>query len=175
MKKIDLKKDLKHLYQASAKEVVQVEVPPLKFLMIDGEGDPNTSQEYAQAVEVLFSVSYATKFMVKKGPQKLDYAIMPLEGLWWADDMSHFVTNDKSNWKWTMMITQPSFVADEVIMAAATEVKGKKSLQGVDALRLETFREGLCAQVLHVGPFSEEEVTAMSHNTQPWKLARAPR
>lgn len=156
MEKIDLKKDLKHLYQVSAKKVVQVEVPPLKFLMIDGEGDPNTSREYAKTVEALFAVSYTTKFMVKKGPQKLDYAVMPLEGLWWADDMSVFVTNDKSKWKWTMMIMQPSFVADDAIQAAAAEVRGKKALPAVDTLRLESFREGLCAQVLHVGPFSEE-------------------
>ncbi|MEO7359442.1 MAG: hypothetical protein ABI120_03890, partial [Gemmatimonadaceae bacterium] len=81
MSKIDLKKELKHLYQPSAKEVVQVEVQSFQFLMIDGAGDPNTSQRYAQAVEALFSVSYTAKFMVKKGAQGIDYAVMPLEGL----------------------------------------------------------------------------------------------
>ncbi|MFZ1613041.1 MAG: hypothetical protein WAT51_02650, partial [Holophaga sp.] len=87
MSKIDLKKDLKHLYQPSAKSVVEVDVPPFVFLAIDGHGDPNTSQTYAEAIEALFSVSYTAKFMVKKGPQQIDYAVMPLEGLWWADDM----------------------------------------------------------------------------------------
>ena len=159
MKKIDLKKDLKHLYQSSAREVVQVEVPMFKFLMVDGEGDPNTSQDYAQAVEALFSVSYTAKFMVKKGAQVIDYAVMPLEGLWWADDMSAFVANDKANWKWTMMIMQPSFVANEIIEAAIVEVRRKKKLPGIDNLRLEDFSEGLCAQILHVGPFSEEGPT----------------
>lgn len=159
MKKIDLKKDLKHLYQPSAKEVVQVEVPAFKFLMVDGAGDPNTSQEYAQAVEALFSVSYTSKFMVKKGTQQLDYAVMPLEGLWWADDMSVFVANDKAKWKWTMMILQPSFVANGVIEAAIIEVRRKKKLPAVEKLRLENFSEGRCAQVLHVGPFSEEGPT----------------
>jgi len=159
VKKIDLKKDLKHLYQPSAKEVVQVEVPMFKFLMVDGEGDPNTSQEYAQAVEALFSVSYTAKFMVKKGAQVIDYAVMPLEGLWWADDMSAFVANDKANWKWTMMIMQPSFVANEIIEAAIVEVRRKKKLPGIDKLRLENFSEGFCAQILHVGPFSEEGPT----------------
>lgn len=96
MKKLDLRKELKHLYGPSAKEVVQVNVPAFEFLMIDGQGDPDTSQDYAQAVEALFAVSYAVKFMVKKGPQALDYAVMPLEGLWWADDMSTFSANDKS-------------------------------------------------------------------------------
>lgn len=159
MQKIDLKKELKHLYQPSAKEVVQVEVPTFQFLMVDGEGDPNTSQEYAQAVEALFSVSYTAKFMVKKGPQGIDYAVMPLEGLWWADDMSVFIANDKSRWKWTMMIMQPHFVATEVIQAAISEVKRKKALPAVGKLRLEAFSEGNCAQVLHIGPFSEEGPT----------------
>ena len=159
MEKIDLKKDLKHLYKPSTKEIEQVEVPTFKFLMVDGEGDPNTSQEYAQAVEALFSVSYTAKFMVKKGSQALDYAVMPLEGLWWANDMSAFVANDKTKWKWTMMIMQPSFVANEVIMSAIVEVRRKKKLASIDKLRLEDFSEGLCAQILHIGPFSEEGPT----------------
>lgn len=159
MLKVDLKKELKHLYQPSAKEVVQVEVPTFQYLMVDGEGDPNTSQEYAQAVEALFSVSYTAKFMVKKGAQGIDYAVMPLEGLWWADDMSAFIANDKSRWKWTMMIMQPHFVANDVIQAAISEVKRKKALPAVDKLRLEAFSEGNCAQVLHIGPFSEEGPT----------------
>ncbi|MEZ0471840.1 GyrI-like domain-containing protein [Luteimonas salinilitoris] len=159
MKKIDLKKELKQLYRASAKNVVQVEVPTFKFLMVDGKGDPNTSREYAQAVEALFSVSYTAKFMVKKGRQELDYSVMPLEGLWWADDMSAFVANDRAGWKWTMMIMQPRFVADEVIEAAVAAVRSKKRLSGIDKLRLGEFAEGRCAQVLHVGPFSEEGPT----------------
>lgn len=159
MRKIDLKKELKHLYQPSAKEIVQVDVPAFQFLMVDGEGDPNTSKVYAQALEAIFSVSYTAKFMVKKGAQAIDYSVMPLEGLWWADDMSTFASNDKSKWKWTMMIMQPHFVETAVIQAAIEEVKRKKALPAVDALRLEHFTEGLCAQVLHIGPFSEEGPT----------------
>lgn len=159
MQKIDLKKELKDLYQPSAREVVQVDVPTLRYLMFDGEGNPNTSQDYAQGVEALFAVSYTAKFMVKKGPQALDYAVMPLEGLWWADDMSSFVTGDKSQWKWTMMILQPDFVGDDVIEAARAAVRRKKGLAAVDRLRLEPFSEGRCAQVLHIGPFSEEGPT----------------
>jgi hypothetical protein len=159
MTKVDLKKELKHLYQPSAKEVVQVEVPVFNYLMIDGAGDPNTSQEYAQAVEALFSVSYTAKFMVKKGAQALDYAVMPLEGLWWADDMSAFVANDKSQWQWTMMIMQPPFVEKEVIDAAIAGTRKKKNLPGISTLRFEAFSEGRCAQILHIGPFSEEGPT----------------
>ena len=159
MAKVDLKKELKHLYQPSAKEVVEVEVPTFKYLMIDGEGDPNTSQEYAQAVEALFSVSYTAKFMIKKGTQALDYAVMPLEGLWWADDMTAFTSNDKTLWKWTMMILQPSFVESEVIERAIAEVQKKKNLPAISKLRLKSFTEGRCAQILHIGPFSEEGPT----------------
>ena len=158
-KKIDLKKELKHLYHASAKEVGQVSVPTLKYLMIDGKGDPNTSQEFAQAVEALFSVSYSAKFALKKGVRAIDYAVMPLEGLWWADDMSAFVADDKANWKWTMMILQPAFVPNEVIEAAVVSAGKKKELPGLSKLRLEELSEGSCAQIMHVGPFSEEGPT----------------
>ena len=159
MKKIDLKKDLKTLYTASAKEVVRVAVPPMKFLMVDGIGDPNTSTAYAEAVEALFSVSYTAKFVLKKGPQQIDYTVMPLEGLWWADDMAAFTTGDKAKWRWTAMIMQPDFVTKAVIDTALADVRKKKSLPGVERLRLEEFAEGHCAQVLHIGPFSEEGPT----------------
>ncbi len=158
MEKKDLRRELKPLYQASVKEVVQVDVPAFQFLMIDGVGDPNTSPEYAQAVEALFSASYTVKFMIKKGSEAIDYAVMPLEGLWWADDMSTFDAGNKGKWKWTMMIMQPAFVGPEVLQSALAEVK-KKALPAVGKLRLETFAEGSCAQILHVGPFSEEGPT----------------
>jgi hypothetical protein len=159
MKKIDLKKELKQLYTVSVNAVEQVTVPQLRYLMMDGKGDPNSSPEYAQAVEALFSVSYTAKFAVKKGKEKLDYAVMPLEGLWWADDCSAFVTGDKANWKWTMMILQPSFVPEKVIEDAISDVRKKKDLPALNQLRLEEFSEGLCAQILHMGPFSEEGPT----------------
>jgi hypothetical protein len=158
MRKVDPKKELKQLYQASAKEVQAVEVPALQFLMIDGEGDPNTSAAYSEAVEALFSVSYTAKFMMKKAGT-VDYTVMPLEGLWWADDLSVFAAGDKSKWKWTMMIMQPSFVPSSTIDAALGEVRRKKGLPAVDRLRFTTFAEGSCAQVLHLGPFSTEGPT----------------
>ena len=159
MNKVDLKKELKHLYSASAKTAVEVDVPPLRYLMVDGEGDPNTSRHYAEAVEALFPVAYTTKFMMKKGPQALDYAVMPLEGLWWADDLSAFTANDRSQWRWTMMILQPDFVADATLDAAIAEVRQRKSLPGLARLRVESYTEGRCAQILHVGPFTDEGPT----------------
>jgi hypothetical protein len=158
MRKVDLKKELRKLYRPSPKEVVAVDVPAFDFLMVDGEGDPNTTPAYSEAVEALFSVSYTAKFMVKKAGG-VDYAVMPLEGLWWADDLSVFATGDKSQWKWTMMMMQPSFATKTVIGAAVEQVGKKKGLTAVERLRFETFAEGACAQVLHVGPFSTEGPT----------------
>jgi hypothetical protein len=84
--------------------------------MIDGEGDPNTSKGFQEAVEVLFSLSYTLKFMIKKG-KAIDYGVMPLEGLWWADDMEKFNIKDKEEWKWTLMIMQPEFVEEGLIIS----------------------------------------------------------
>ena len=159
MEKVDFKKELKHLYQASARKVVQVDVPPMGFLMVDGEGDPNTAQAYEDAIEALFAVAYTLKFMVKKGPLALDYGVMPLEGLWWADDMTHFGTRDKSNWKWTAMIMQPPFITPAMMYGAIAEVQKKKTLPALGRMRLANFAEGQCAQTLHVGPFSGEGPT----------------
>ena len=156
---MDLKKELKPFYKASAKVVAEVVVPPLRYLMVDGKGDPNTAPEYAQAVEALFSVSYTAKFAVKKGPRQIDYAVMPLEGLWWADDWSVFASGDKSNWNWTMMILQPSFVDDRTIEVAIADVRRKRNPPALGKLRMEEFAEGRCAQILHVGPFSAEGPT----------------
>ena len=159
MTKVDFRKELKLLYAPSAKVVVEVDVPRLNFLMVDGAGDPNRSQAYTEAIEALFSVSYAAKFMVRKAPGAVDYAVMPLEGLWWADDMTAFTAGDKSAWQWTMMIMQPELVTEQVMTAALEQTRRKKALPGLARLRFEAFTEGHCAQVLHVGPFSAEGPT----------------
>jgi hypothetical protein len=159
MEKIDFKKVLKDLYQPPTSKVVQVDVPQMNFLMVDGKGDPNTSQEYTEAVEVLFQVSYTLKFMVKKGSLAIDYGVMPLEGLWWADDMSAFSVEDKSRWKWTIMIMQPEFEIGEMVEKAILDVTKKKKPAAILKLRFETFKEGKAAQIMHIGPFSEEGPT----------------
>ncbi|NTW28672.1 MAG: hypothetical protein HGA39_04840 [Coriobacteriia bacterium] len=159
MEKRDLKKELRHLYGPSVREVVPVEVPAMNFLMIDGEGDPNTSPAYAEAVEALFALSYALKFAMKKGPLAIDYGVMPLEGLWWADDMSSFTTAEKSGWKWTMMIMQPDPVGVDLFKQTLVTLDQKKVLPALRALRFETLAEGLSAQVMHVGPFADEGPT----------------
>ena len=158
MEKLDLKKTLKQFYLPSSKEVTQVEVPGMNYLMIDGHGDPNTSELFSNAVETLFSISYTLKFMVKKGSLEIDYAVMPLEGLWWTDDMTNFSVHDKSNWLWTLMIMQPDFVTKEMVAQALDTVEKKKNISTVN-VRFESFSEGLSAQILHIGPFSEEGPT----------------
>ena len=156
MEKIDLKKTLKPLYQPSVKEVRQVRVPPMNFLMVDGKGDPNNSQEFADAITAVYAVAYTLKFMVKKGAMGIDYGVMPLECLWWAEDMSQFSQEDKSNWLWTVLVAQPDFISQAMVDTAITDVKKRKDPVALSKLRFETFNEGVCAQLMHIGPFSEE-------------------
>ncbi|MCW4000664.1 MAG: GyrI-like domain-containing protein [Candidatus Bathyarchaeota archaeon] len=153
MEKIDFKKELKQLYNPSAKEVSIVDVPDMNFLMIDGEGSP-ASPAYTTAVQTLFPLAYALKFAVKKA-RGIDYGVMPLEGLWWMDDMTQFSVDRKDEWKWTAMIMQPKYVTQADFKAAMEQVK-KKNLPAIDKVRFETYHEGKAAQIMHIGPFSEE-------------------
>ena len=159
MKKIDFKKELKNLYKPSAKCVEKVTVPVMNFLMIDGQGDPNTTQEFQDAIEALYSVAYTLKFMVKKGDMAIDYGVMPLEGLWWSDDMSAFSANRKEAWKWTLMIMQPEFITLAMFEEAIEQVRLKKNPVSLSKLRFESFEEGEAAQIMHIGPFSDEGPT----------------
>jgi len=156
MKKIDYKKEFKNLYKPSAKVVEEVEVPKINFLMIDGEGNPNTSQGFQDAINVLYPLAYTLKFMVKKSELGIDYGVMPLEGLWWADDMSTFNINNKDNWKWTLMIMQPKFITKKMFQLALEKVKEAKNPTGLSLVRFESYEEGMVAQTMHIGPFSEE-------------------
>ena len=158
MNKIDLKSELKALYKPSAKEVVEIVVPAFNFLMIDGEGNPNTSNDYKEAVEALYSVSYTIKFALRQG-KALDYVVMPLEGLWWADDLTSFNRDEKDSWKWTMMIMQPPEASKQMVQSAITNVQDKKGLLGLKRIRFEKFKEGRSAQIMHIGPFSAEGST----------------
>ncbi|MCG8569596.1 MAG: GyrI-like domain-containing protein [Spirochaetes bacterium] len=159
MHKIDFKKKYKNLYNPSSKACEIIEVPEFQFLMIDGEGDPNESQIFAEACEALYSLSYTLKFMCKKGEMQLDYSVMPLEGLWWSDNMESFVTGDKDQWKWTIMILQPDFITENMVLKAIEKVKKKKNPVAVDKVRFEKNQEGLAAQIMHIGPYSEEAPT----------------
>jgi hypothetical protein len=157
--KIDLRKERKYLYNPSSKQIAIVDVPEMNFLMIDGQGNPNTSVAYRDAVEALYAVSYTLKFMVKQGDQAVDYAVMPLEGLWWVEDMKQFDMHDKDAWKWTSMIMQPEYVTAELFQEALRQVRKKKDLPVLSGMRFESFREGQAAQILYFGPYSDEGPT----------------
>jgi hypothetical protein len=157
--KIDCKKEFKDLYRPSSKKVAMVDVPDFNFIMIDGMGDPNTSKDYKDAVGALFTVSFTLKFTVKKSKQAVDYSVMPLEGLWWADDVKSFVAENKNLWKWTSMIMQPKFVTEALFRDAVELTTKKKDLPALPKLRFGCFHEGLSAQILHLGPYSAEKET----------------
>ncbi|MEL6534655.1 MAG: GyrI-like domain-containing protein [Bacteroidota bacterium] len=158
MEKIDFKKELKHLYKPSAKKVEWVEVPPMNYLMVDGLGAPG-SQSYQEALESLFPMAYGLKFSIKK-ELEIDYTVMPLEGLWWAEDYHAFTMDGRRDeWKWTMMIMQPEWITAERVEAMREDVRKKKNPAALHLLRFESYAEGKAAQTMHIGPFSEEGPT----------------
>lgn len=159
MKKIDFKKEMKEYFNPSKKAPSIIDIPERRYIMMSSMGDPNTSDAFADGIEALFSVSYTLKFMVKKGKMQIDYGVLPLEGLWWCDDMAQFSTKHKELWKWTIMIMQPDFITSEMYNEAIQTVKKKKKLNKIDDLSLETYTEGLSVQMMHIGPFSTESVT----------------
>jgi hypothetical protein len=159
MPAIDYKKELKQLYNPSAREVALVEVPPLRFLMADGRGDPNSAPAYAEAVEALFALAYALRFMLKRSPGAIDYSVMPLEGLWWGDGGASFDAQHKASWHWTMLIMQPEQVTPELVDKALEELRKKKRPAGLDRVRFETYHEGRAAQIMHIGPYADEAPT----------------
>ncbi|TYR30621.1 hypothetical protein FY036_18080 [Mesorhizobium microcysteis] len=154
MEKIDFKKAMKPLWQPAAGKFSIVDVPAMQFAMVDGRGDPNTSPAYAHAIEWLYAVSYPLKFMSKKELGR-DYAVMPLEGLWWADDTESFIKRDKAAWHWTMMVMQPVWITQEMFAVAVDKARGKLG-EPPASLRLETYAEGLSVQTLHVGSYDDE-------------------
>jgi hypothetical protein len=158
MDKIDLKKQLKHLYLPTHKEFTIVDVPPMQFLMIDGTGNPNTSQAFQEAMQALYGMSYTLKFASKK-ELGIDYTVMALEGLWWADDMEAFTLGAKDTWQWTAMMMQPDHITPEFVEAARAELARKKDVPALPRLRYETFHEGLSVQIMYFGPYADEGLT----------------
>jgi hypothetical protein len=163
MDKVDFKRVHPDLYKASAKDFALVDVPDMQFVMVDGDGNPNTAPSYKQAIEWLFSISYAMKFAAKDLLKK-DYVVPPLEGLWWADDPTDFVTRRKDRWRWTMMIMAPDFLSHDMF-SAAIEKTEKKLLNPPNSLRMEKYREGHSLQILHIGSYDDEgAMLARLHN-----------
>ncbi|MCL2014610.1 MAG: GyrI-like domain-containing protein [Oscillospiraceae bacterium] len=152
---IDFKKTQKELYHPKTTPAV-IDVPEMVFIMVDGTGNPNTSEEYKSAVEILYGLSYAIKMSNKS---ILEYVVPPLEGLWWLSDGSEEWYKDKCKYCWTAMIRQPEFVTADVFEAAKTTLAKKKPQLDTSKARLEKFTEGLCVQALHIGSYDDEPRT----------------
>ena len=134
--------------------------------MIDGCGSPNENQDYSDAVGALYSVAYKLKFAIKKGPLEIDYKVMPLEGLWWAENMAAFSLENRENWLWTMMILQPEYISRNLFEEVKSSIKKEKKPPKLEDVRFESFKEGLSMQVFHKGPYGEGEIETIEklHN-----------
>lgn len=164
MIKLDLRKELKHLYNPSAKKVELVEVPRFKFLMVDGAIElglaPGSSPNFQEAMQALYGAAYTLKFMSKlRKEDPVDYPVMASEGLWWVED-GQFDINRKDNWVYTLMILQPDHITEDMFQEALGQLREKKGdLAAFSRLRLEEFEEGLCVQIMHIGPYATEPAT----------------
>jgi hypothetical protein len=158
MERLDLKKQLKHLYNPSKAAFALVDVPPMSFIMIDGQGNPNTSEPFAAATQALYSLAYTLKFDFKKN-RGVDFPVMALEGLWWADDMDAFRMDRRADWKWTLMIMQPDVVKKTDFKAARDQAMAKKEIPMLSEARFERFHEGMSAQIMYLGPYADEGPT----------------
>ncbi len=155
MDKLDFKKDFAQLYAPKNTDWEFIEVPAMNFLMVDGKGDPNTATDYSDAVAALYGVSYAVKFISKKGLGK-DYGVAPLEGLWTASDPAVFENAQKAEYEWTMMIMHPEWITETMVSEAVAATAGKKELPALSKVRFERYNEGRSLQLLHVGSYDDE-------------------
>ncbi|MEU6076761.1 GyrI-like domain-containing protein [Micromonospora sp. NPDC047074] len=162
--KTDFKREI-GAYQARRDRFSIVDVPDLQYLMLDGHGDPNTGGAFTDAAGALYPLAYRLKFASKRTLGR-DYTVMPLEGLWWADDMETFTTSrDKSRWDWTLMIMVPDWIDPDMLAAATGQVTAKDRPRRLHEVRLGRLSEGRCVQTLHVGPYDDEaEVLARMHH-----------
>jgi len=158
--KFDYKKEYKDLYLPKRKPVL-IDVPAMSFIMVDGAGDPNKSEEYQEAMEILYGLSFTIKMSGQQPAGYFEYVVPPLEGLWWFKDVDFdgIKLMDKSKLQWTSMIRQPEFVTEDIFAWAVTELKKKKPKLDLTKARLESLTEGLCVQMMHIGLYDSEPIT----------------
>jgi hypothetical protein len=161
--KLDLKKDLKHLYAPSAKKIEIIEVPQAKFAMVDGELEPGqtpqTSCEFQNAIQALYGISFTLKFMSKlRKTSPIDYTVMALEGIWWTDT-GEFDFDRSKTWYFTLLIMQPTHITNEMYLNALQKLKEKKDNPALAKLHFRPLKEGLCIQTMHIGPYDQEPAT----------------
>lgn len=155
--KVDYTRTMRRLYRAHVHPEL-VEVPSMRFLMVDGHGDPKDTTTFAEAVEALYALSYALKYRVKTH-EGIDYEVMPMEGLWWIPNARVWDFSDKSDWDWTLMIMQPDPVSDDMAVEVREEIAARKHLPALERVHLGVFEEGLAAQILHRGSYTDERPT----------------
>jgi len=161
-----LKKTLKNLYLPSQKEFTIVNVPTMNFLTIRGKGNPNTSEEFQEAVEALYAVSYSIKMSPKKVTVPkgyFEYVVPPLEGLWWISG-EEFNLTQKNRFEWKIMIMQPEFVNNEIVKSAIESLKRNKENSSIKKIKFESYSEGLSVQIMHIGSYDEEKETIKKMN-----------
>lgn len=164
MLKIDFKKETPALYRPSAKKFSIVDVPTMTFLMVDGKGNPNTTPAYQDAIATLYPLAYKLKFHSKNMLGR-DYVVPPLEGLWWAEDMTAFTERRLDEWQWTLMIRQPGWISKELFEETRNEIVANRTSLAVDDVQLATYCEGIAIQIMHIGPYDKEGPTlAQMHN-----------
>ncbi|MEU6593211.1 GyrI-like domain-containing protein [Streptomyces sp. NPDC046881] len=164
----DVKRELKKCYAPKNTDWELVDIPELRFLAIDGHGDPNSVAAYRHAVEALYAVAYTAKFASRNDLGK-NFVVGPLEGLWWADDMNDFLARLKDNWHWTLLINVPDWITADMLEEAKHTALAKKTLPAIADVRSETLHEGTSAQVLHIGSYDDETpiLTRLHHAYLP--------
>lgn len=160
--KIDLYKQHKDQY-VSAKKPVLVTMDEATYLTITGRGAPG-GPEFTEKIGALYGAAFTVK-MTRKFAGLQDYAVCKLEAQWWLDGDSHdFANTPKEQWLWRLMIRTPSFVQPKDLDDAIRKLMGKGKAPGADRVKLESVTEGRCVQMLHVGPYAEENRTIGAMN-----------
>lgn len=155
---MDMKRSLKRLYTAK-QEPELIEVPKRRFLMVDGAGNPESANAFQEAIGALYSVAYTLKFSLKKANGDT-FVVPPLEALWWSGQDDYIdLTDEHREWRWRLMLAIPDDVAKEDIEAARKEAEKKHANPALRKIHVKDFAEGLCVQVMHVGPYSAERPT----------------
>lgn len=159
MQERDYVKEQTQLYNPSSETPEIVEVPGMNFLKVDGKGDPNASPEFMEDVDALFAASYAIKLAVKEVEPEKDFAVFPLEGLWWVDNETDFSMANKDQFLWTLMVRQPEFVSMDFVTEILTQVRDAVKKPAISRFRFEPLIEHKVVQIMHKGPFAEEGPT----------------
>ncbi len=169
----DWRKDLKALYMPPTNKVVVVKVPRMKYLMVDGTGDPNKGMQ--PHMEALYGIAYGLKFSLKKKDPTKDFRVFPLEGLWWMKGIEGLDQNAKGEWQWTLMIAQPNFVTEKMVDDVRAQAQKKKDNPLLAQVRLEELDEGDCAQIMHIGPYSQEGPNIVKVHEHIASLGKKPK